>query len=69
MAAVLPALEVIDDVGQAGAGFGDVRGIDLADIAQAIVTTMEQDSAGYLAQLGTGGALIQVIDQPSPPAP
>jgi capsular polysaccharide biosynthesis protein len=29
---------------------------------------MEQDSTNYLAQLGTQGALIQVIDAPSPPA-
>lgn len=41
---------------------------ELADIAQAIVTTMEQDSTHYLGQLGTPGALIQVIDEPSPPA-
>ncbi len=41
---------------------------ELADIAQAIVATMEQDSTGYLAQLGTPGALIKVIDAPSPPA-
>jgi capsular polysaccharide biosynthesis protein len=41
---------------------------ELADIAQAIVATMEQDSTGYLAQLGTPGALINVIDEPSPPA-
>jgi capsular polysaccharide biosynthesis protein len=42
---------------------------ELADIAQAIVATMEQDSTGYMAQLGTPGALINVIDAPSPPAP
>jgi capsular polysaccharide biosynthesis protein len=41
---------------------------ELADITQAIVATMEQDSTNYLAQLGTQGALIQVIDAPSPPA-
>ena len=29
---------------------------------------MEEDSTDYLAQLGTQGALIQVIDPPSPPA-
>ena len=40
---------------------------ELAQIAQAIVATMEQDSSSYLAQLGTAGALIQVIDEPSPP--
>ena len=41
---------------------------ELVEIAQAIVTTMEQDSTSYLAQLGTAGALITVIDKPSPPA-
>lgn len=40
---------------------------ELAQITQAIVTTMEQDSGHYLAQLGTAGAMIQVIDTPSPP--
>ena len=30
---------------------------------------MEQDSTHYMAQLGTPGALINVIDAPSPPAP
>jgi capsular polysaccharide biosynthesis protein len=40
---------------------------ELADIAQAIVHTMEQDSGHYLAQLGTGGAMIKVIDPPGPP--
>jgi len=40
---------------------------ELAQIAQAIVATMEQDSSSYLAQLGTAGALIQVIDEPTPP--
>jgi len=42
---------------------------ELADIAQAIVATMEQDSTHYMAQLGTPGALIHVIDAPSPPTP
>ena len=42
---------------------------ELADIARAIVATMEQDSTGYMAQLGTPGALINVIDAPSPPVP
>lgn len=41
---------------------------ELADIARAIVTVMEKDSPKYLAQLGTPGALIKVIDEPSPPA-
>jgi capsular polysaccharide biosynthesis protein len=41
---------------------------ELVDIASAVVTTMEQDSPKYLTQLGTSGALITVIDQPSPPA-
>jgi len=41
---------------------------ELADITQAIVTTMEKDSPTYLAQLGTTGALIRVVDTPSPPA-
>jgi capsular polysaccharide biosynthesis protein len=40
----------------------------LADIAKAVVLVMEQDSPKYLTQLGTPGALIRVIDQPSPPA-
>jgi capsular polysaccharide biosynthesis protein len=40
---------------------------ELADITQAVVAAMEQDSIHYLAQLGTPGALIQVIDAPSPP--
>jgi len=42
---------------------------ELADIAQAIVAAMEQDSTHYMAQLGTPGALINVIDAPSPPTP
>ena len=29
---------------------------------------MEEDSPKYLTQLGTPGALINVIDEPSPPA-
>jgi capsular polysaccharide biosynthesis protein len=41
---------------------------ELADIATAIVTAMEEDSPKYLTQLGTAGALINVIDEPSPPA-
>ena len=41
---------------------------ELADITNAIVKVMEEDSTDYLAQLGTRGALIQVIDPPSPPA-
>jgi capsular polysaccharide biosynthesis protein len=40
---------------------------ELAEIAQAIVTVMEQDSPKYLTQLGTPGALITVIDEPAPP--
>jgi capsular polysaccharide biosynthesis protein len=42
---------------------------ELAHITRAIVATMEQDSTGYMAQLGTPGALINVIDAPSPPVP
>ena len=42
---------------------------ELADITRAIVATMEQDSTGYMAQLGTPGALINVIDAPSSPVP
>lgn len=41
---------------------------ELAEIAQAIVTVMEQDSPKYLTQLGTPSALINVIDEPTPPA-
>lgn len=41
---------------------------ELADIARAIVTVMEEDSPKYLTQLGTPGALINIIDEPSPPA-
>jgi capsular polysaccharide biosynthesis protein len=40
---------------------------ELADITNAIVKVMEEDSTDYLAQLGTRGALIQVIDPPSRP--
>ncbi|MFC1976090.1 hypothetical protein ACFLXQ_06810 [Chloroflexota bacterium] len=41
---------------------------ELVEIAQAVVTVMEQDSPKYLTQLGTPGALIKVIDPPSSPA-
>jgi capsular polysaccharide biosynthesis protein len=41
---------------------------ELADIAQAIVGVMEEDSPKYLTQLGTPGALINIIDEPSLPA-
>ncbi|MBI1879382.1 MAG: hypothetical protein HYR94_14385 [Chloroflexi bacterium] len=41
---------------------------ELADIAKAIVAVMAEDSPKYLTQLGTPGALINVIDEPSPPA-
>jgi capsular polysaccharide biosynthesis protein len=41
---------------------------ELTDIAQAIVRVMEEDSPKYLTQLGTPGALINVIDEPAPPA-
>jgi capsular polysaccharide biosynthesis protein len=41
---------------------------ELITIGQAIVATMEEDSAQYLTQLGTPGGLITVIDQPTPPA-
>jgi capsular polysaccharide biosynthesis protein len=40
---------------------------ELAQIAQAVVAVMEQDSPEYLTQLGTPGALIKLIDVPSPP--
>lgn len=40
---------------------------ELTDIAQAIVVVMEQDSSKYLTQLGTPGALINIIDPPTPP--
>jgi capsular polysaccharide biosynthesis protein len=40
---------------------------ELADIAQAVVIVMQKDSPKYLAQLGTPGALINVIDPPPPP--
>jgi len=40
---------------------------ELADIAQAVVVVMEEDSPKYLTQLGTPGALIDIIDPPSPP--
>jgi capsular polysaccharide biosynthesis protein len=42
---------------------------ELAQIAQAVVAVMEQDSPEYLTQLGTPGALIELIDEPSPPGP
>ncbi len=42
---------------------------ELAEIAQAIVTVMQEDSPKYLTQLGTPGALIKVIDEPVPPTP
>lgn len=41
---------------------------ELTDIAQAIVRVLEEDSPKYLIQLGTPGALINVIDEPAPPA-
>jgi capsular polysaccharide biosynthesis protein len=41
---------------------------ELADIAEAIAVVMEEDSPKYLTQLGTSGALITLIDEPSPPA-
>lgn len=41
---------------------------ELAEIAQAVVRVMQEDSPKYLTQLGTPGALINVIDEPSPPA-
>ena len=40
---------------------------ELADISQAIVAVMEQDSPKYVTQLGTPGGLISAIDAPSPP--
>jgi capsular polysaccharide biosynthesis protein len=42
---------------------------ELAQLTRALVTVIEQDSPKYFAQLGTPGALIRVIDEPSPPAP
>jgi capsular polysaccharide biosynthesis protein len=41
---------------------------ELADIAQAVITLMEQDSSKYLTQLGSSTAQVKVIDFPSPPA-
>jgi capsular polysaccharide biosynthesis protein len=41
---------------------------ELADIAQASVGVIEEDSPKYLTQLGTPGALINIIDEPSLPA-
>ena len=41
---------------------------ELADITQAIVRVMEEDSPKYITQLGTPGGLISAIDAPSPPA-
>ncbi|MFQ5611578.1 MAG: hypothetical protein ACE5H9_05540 [Anaerolineae bacterium] len=42
---------------------------ELADLSQAIITAIEQDGPRYFSPLGTPGALIKIIDQPSPPAP
>lgn len=39
----------------------------LADIARAIMTAVETDSAKYFPQTKTTALLIEVIDQPSPP--
>ena len=41
---------------------------ELADIAQAVAVVMEEDSPKYMTQLGTSGALINIIDPPSSPA-
>jgi capsular polysaccharide biosynthesis protein len=42
---------------------------ELVDISQAVVKAMEEDSAKYLTQPDVpGGAVINVIDEPSPPA-
>jgi len=41
----------------------------LADIGQAIATTLEKDSPKYLSQLSTFGGVITMIDSPSTPAP
>jgi capsular polysaccharide biosynthesis protein len=41
---------------------------ELADISAATVSALQQDSPKYLAQLGTPGALISLIDAPSAPA-
>ena len=40
---------------------------ELTDIASAVVVVMEEDSPKYLTQLGTPGALIDILDPPSPP--
>jgi len=40
---------------------------ELVDIVQAVVVVMEEDSPKYLTQLGTPGALIDIIDPPAPP--
>jgi capsular polysaccharide biosynthesis protein len=42
---------------------------ELATIAQAMVLAMEQDSGKYLTKIGSpGGAIISLIDPPTPPA-
>lgn len=41
---------------------------ELARMAAAVVTVMEEDSPQYITQLGTPGALIKIIDMPTPPA-
>ncbi len=47
-------------------GWGNAE--ELAQIAQAVVAVMAQESPKYLTQLGTPGALITLIDEPTPPA-
>ncbi|MDX1524091.1 MAG: hypothetical protein R3264_20850, partial [Anaerolineae bacterium] len=47
--------------------WGDVA--QLADIARAIMLAVETDSAKYFPQSDTAAILIEMIDQPSPPAP
>ncbi|MCB0155007.1 MAG: hypothetical protein KDF65_09430 [Anaerolineae bacterium] len=41
---------------------------ELTEIAQAVTTAMEEDSAKYLTPPGRLGATVQAIDQPGPPA-
>jgi len=42
---------------------------ELQAIGQAIATTIEQDGPKYLAQLGTLGGVVRVIDRPLTPTP
>ena len=61
MAAVSPALEAVYHVGEAGAGFGEVGGVDLGDIA-------ETDDLGAGAGAGNqglhlfGGQVLRLVE-------